>query len=84
MYILATLYKVENKFVRYAYSDEELNQILNEIGRDGNYKIQRYKVLVKWMRVNGYNMDPERVLLRVTMNEEESSEIDLTLLLLWR
>ncbi|HHU74124.1 MAG TPA: DNA topoisomerase (ATP-hydrolyzing) subunit B [Clostridiales bacterium] len=76
------LYKVEkNKFVRYAYSDEELNQILNEIGRDGNYKIQRYKGLGEMDAEQLWDttMDPEkRVLLRVTMNEEESSEIDLT------
>ena len=75
------LYKVEkNKFVRYAYSDEELNQILNEIGRDGNYKIQRYKGLGEMDAEQLWDttMDPEkRVLLRVTMNEE-SSEIDLT------
>ena len=45
------LYKIEkNKNVWYAYSDDELNAILTEIGRDGNNKIQRYKGLGEWMR----------------------------------
>ena len=66
------LYKIEkNKKVWYAYDDKELNQILNEIGRDNSNKIQRYKGLGE--------MDPERrVLLKVTMDEETSSELDLT------
>lgn len=76
------LYKVEkNKFVKYAYSDDELNEILVEIGRDGNNKIQRYKGLGEMDAVQLWDttMDPEkRILLRVTMDEEESSEIDLT------
>lgn len=76
------LYKVEkNKTVRYAYSDDELNQILVELGRDGNNKIQRYKGLGEMDAEQLWDttMDPEkRILLRVTMDEEQSSEIDVT------
>lgn len=76
------LYKVEkNKKQWYAYSDEELNDILVEIGRDGNNKIQRYKGLGEMDAEQLWDttMDPEkRVLLRVTIDEESSSEVDLT------
>ena len=78
------LYKVtKGKTVKYCYSDDELNEYLDSVGRKGN-EIQRYKGLGEMdpEQLWETTMDPKsRTLLRVNMDDAIAADEIFTVLM---